>query len=207
MIMRRMISFPRNLKTNEMTTEITQNDANDEHMEDHNYDGIQELDNPPPRWIMALFYITIGFSIIYGAYYFWLKQGDHQDAEYARKSEKHEEKYNLNNQSAGEIILLTDASSLEEGKQIYKEMNCFACHGMNGEGNAIGPNMTDEYWLHGCKIQDVVNIIKNGVPAKGMTPFKGQLSDEKILKVSSYVLSMVGSNPPNAKAAQGVKCE
>lgn len=207
MIMRRMISFPRNLKTNEMTTEITQNDANDEHMEDHNYDGIQELDNPPPRWIMALFYITIGFSIIYGAYYFWLKQGDHQDAEYARKSEKHEEKYNLNNQSAGEIILFTDASSLEEGKQIYKEMNCFACHGMNGEGNAIGPNMTDEYWLHGCKIQDVVNIIKNGVPAKGMTPFKGQLSDEKILKVSSYVLSMVGSNPPNAKAAQGVKCE
>ena len=190
-----------------MATENTPHDPIDEHMMDHNYDGIQELDNPPPRWIMALFYITIGFSIIYGAYYFWLKQGDHQDAEYVRKSEKHEAKYNLNNQSsAGEIILLTDAASLEEGKQIYKDMNCFACHGMNGEGNAIGPNMTDDYWLHGCKIQDVVNIIKNGAPAKGMTPFKGQLSDEKILKVSSYVLSMVGSNPPNQKAAQGEKC-
>lgn len=190
-----------------MATENAQYDSHDEHMADHNYDGIQELDNPPPRWIMALFYITIGFSIIYGAYYFWLKQGDHQDAEYARKSAKHEEKYNLNNQSSGEIILLTDAASLEEGKQIYKDMNCFACHGMNGEGNAIGPNMTDEYWLHGCKIQDVVNVIKNGVPAKGMAPYKGQLSDEKILKVSSYVLSIVGSNPPNQKAAQGEKCE
>jgi cytochrome c oxidase cbb3-type subunit 3 len=190
-----------------MTTENTQHDPHDEHMTDHNYDGIQELDNPPPRWIMALFYITIGFSIIYGAYYFWLKQGDHQDAEYARKSELHDQKFQAANVSTDDLILLTDASSLEEGKTIYKDMNCFACHGLNGEGNAIGPNMTDEYWLHGCDIKSVFNVIKNGVPAKGMTPYKGQLSDEKIQKVSSYVLSMVGSNPPNAKAAQGEKCK
>jgi cytochrome c oxidase cbb3-type subunit 3 len=190
-----------------MTTENTQHDPHDEHMTDHNYDGIQELDNPPPRWIMALFYITIGFSIIYGAYYFWLKQGDHQDAEYARKSELHNQKFQAANVSTDDLILLTDAASLEEGKTIYKDMNCFACHGLNGEGNAIGPNMTDEYWLHGCDIKSVFNVIKNGVPAKGMTPYKGQLSDEKIQKVSSYVLSMVGSNPPNAKAAQGEKCK
>jgi len=85
-------------------------------------------------------------------------------------------------------------------------MNCFACHGMNGEGNAIGPNMTDEYYLHGCKIQDVVNVIKNGVPAKGMTPYKAQLSDEKIMKVASYILSLRGTKPANAKAPQGEKC-
>jgi len=78
-----------------MTTDNTQHDPHDKHMTDHNYDGIQELDNPPPIWIMALFYITIGFSIIYGAYYFWLKQGDHQDAEYIRKSETHNQKYRL----------------------------------------------------------------------------------------------------------------
>jgi len=190
-----------------MTTDNTQHDPHDKHMSDHNYDGIQELDNPPPIWIMALFYITIGFSILYGAYYFWLKQGDHQDAEYAKRSALHEEKYNLNNQSAGEIVLLTDAASIEDGKTIYKEMNCFACHGMNGEGNAIGPNMTDEFWINGCKIQDLVNVIKNGVPAKGMTPFKAQMSDEKIQKVASYILSLKGTNPANAKAAQGVKCE
>jgi cytochrome c oxidase cbb3-type subunit 3 len=190
-----------------MATENTQNYPQDKHMEDHNYDGIHELDNPPPRWIMALFYLTIGFSIIYGAYYFWLKQGDHQDAEYARKSERHDQKYKIANISTEDMVLLTDAASLDEGKQIYKDMNCFACHGMNGEGNAIGPNMTDDYWLHGCKIQDVVNVIKNGVPAKGMTPFKGQLSDEKIQKVASYILSLKGTNPANAKAAQGEKCE
>lgn len=190
-----------------MATENNQHDQHDEKIMDHYYDGIQELDNPPPIWIMALFYITIGFSIIYGAYYFWLKQGDHQDAEYARKSEIHDQRFQAANVPTEDLILLTDAASIEDGKTIYKEMNCFACHGMNGEGNAIGPNMTDEFWLHGCKIQDLVTVIKNGVPAKGMAPYKGQLSDEKIQKVSSYVLSLKGTNPANAKAAQGVKCQ
>ena len=67
--------------------------------------------------------------------------------------------------------------------------------------------MTDEYYIHGCKFQDVLNVIKNGVPAKGMTAFKGQMSDEKIQKVASYIFSLKGTNPPNAKAAQGEKCE
>lgn len=181
-------------------------DLHDENIMDHNYDGIQELDNPPPRWIMALFYITIGISIIYGAYYFWLDVGDHQDAEYVKKSEKHDEKFHIANLSSDELILLTDATDLEEGLTVFKDMNCFACHGMNGEGNAIGPNITDEYWIHGCDFQSVFNIIKNGVPAKGMTAFKGQISDDKIQKVASYVLSINGTNPANAKAAQGEKC-
>ena len=67
----------------------------EDHIMDHEYDGIKELDNPPPRWIMMLFYITIAWSILYGAYYFWLKQGDHQDAEYVRKSEVHDQKYHF----------------------------------------------------------------------------------------------------------------
>ena len=85
-------------------------------------------------------------------------------------------------------------------------MNCFACHGMNGEGNAIGPNLTDDAWMHGCDFQSVFNIVKNGNPAKGMTAFKGQISDTKIQKVSSYIVSLVGTNPANAKEAQGEKC-
>lgn len=189
-----------------MATENKPQDLHNDKIMDHNYDGIEELDNPPPRWIMALFYLTIGFSIIYGAYYFWLDVGDHQDAEYAKKSEIHDQKFHIANLSSEELTLLTDASDLEEGKTIFKEMNCFACHGLNGEGNTIGPNLTDEYWLHGCDFQSSFNVIKNGVPAKGMTAFKGQISDEKIQKVASYVLSLKGTNPANAKAAQGEKC-
>ena len=86
-------------------------------------------------------------------------------------------------------------------------MNCAACHGMAAEGNAIGPNLTDEFWIHGCKFDEIFNSIKNGYPAKGMTAFKTQLTDEKLAQVTSYVVSLKGSNPANAKAAQGEKCE
>lgn len=182
------------------------NDA-DEQLMDHNYDGIQELDNPPPTWIMAIFYITIAFSIIYGAYYFWLDVGDPQDAKYVKKSELHDAKYQLVNESPEEIGLLSEAVDLEEGKAIYKEMNCFTCHGANMEGNAIGPNLVDDASIHGCDFQSIFNVIKNGVPAKGMTPFKAQLSDSRIQKVSSYILSLKGSNPENAKEPQGEACE
>lgn len=190
-----------------MTTENTPNKTTEEHIMEHNYDGIQELDNPAPRWIMALFYITIGFAIIYAAYFFWLDVGDNQDTEYMKRSARHDEKYNITPMSESDLVLLTDAADIENGQTVYKEMNCFACHGQNGEGNAIGPNLCDEYWLHGCTIQEVFNSIKNGVPAKGMTAFKGQISDEKIQQVASYVISLNGSNPANSKAPQGEKCE
>ena len=179
----------------------------EDHIMDHEYDGIKELDNPPPRWIMLLFYITIGWSIIYAAYYFWLGEGDHQDAEYARKSAKHDQKYQIKTVSADDLVAFTDEASLAEGKQIYADMACAACHGVNGEGNAIGPNLADEYSIHGCDFESVFKIIKNGKPTKGMTAFKGQISDEKIRKVASYVMTMVGTNPANAKASQGEKCE
>lgn len=176
-------------------------------MDEHNYDGIEELDNPPPRWIMMLFYLTIGFSIIYGAYFFWLDVGDTQDERYVRKSAVHDAKYALDTQAEAALVALTDGADLAEGKAIYSEMACFACHGMNGEGNAVGPNLTDEYWISGCDFDAVFNIIKDGNPAKGMTPFKSQLSDARIQKVASYVLSMVGSAPANPKEPQGEVCE
>lgn len=190
-----------------MTEEKNKVTVETDDITDHSYDGIKELDNPPPRWIMMIFYVTIGWSIIYGAYFFWLKVGDSQDAEYVRKSEKHDAKYQIASLNSDDLVLLTDAESIEAGKTIYSSMNCFACHGMNGEGNAIGPNLTDEYWINGCDFQSVFNIIKNGNPAKGMTAFKGQISDEKIQQVSSYLFTLTGTNPANAKEAQGEKCE
>ena len=179
----------------------------DEHLDEHNYDGIQELDNPPPSWIMAIFYITIAFSIIYAAYFFWLDVGDLQDAKYAKKSELHDVKYQMAGQGSDELGILTGDDDLAEGKSIYNSMTCFACHGMNGEGNAIGPNLTDNTWISGCDFTSVFNMIKNGNPAKGMTAFRTQLSDAKIQQVSSYVLSLRGTDPANAKEPQGEQCE
>lgn len=179
----------------------------EEHDAEHMYDGIQELDNPPPRWIMALFYLTIGFSIIYAAYFFWFDLGDLQDAQYVKRSQLHDSKYQTASTGPDEIVALTEASDIETGKAIFSEMSCFACHGLNGEGNAIGPNLTDDAWINGCDFQSVLNIIKNGKSAKGMAAYKAQLSDSRIQLVASYVLSLRGSNPPNAKAPQGEQCE
>ena len=179
----------------------------DEHLSEHTYDGIEELDNPPPRWIMMLFYLTIGFSIIYAAYFFWFDVGDLQDAQYVKKSEMHDARYQMVGGSDEEMMVLSDAADIEEGTAIYTEMACFACHGMLGEGNSIGPNLTDDAWIHDCDFQSIFNMIKNGNPAKGMTAFKTQLSDNRIQKVASYVVSLKGSNPPNAKEPQGEACE
>ncbi len=180
---------------------------NGHYVDEHNYDGIEELDNPPPSWIMFIFYLTIGISILYGAYYFWIGIGPDQHEEYQRSVQQAQLKYQTG-KSAEALALLTDEASLSEGKAIYADMNCATCHGNEGEGNAIGPNLIDNYWIHGCSFDDVFNIIKNGEPLKGMTPFKGQLSDERIQKVASYVLlAMKEYTPDNPKEPQGEKCE
>lgn len=88
-----------------------------------------------------------------------------------------------------------------EGKKVFKQ-NCVACHGQKGEG-IVGPNLTDDYWLHGNKLSDVVKVITNGVPAKGMMAWKPQLSTAQIQAVASYVLSLKGAVPANGKAPQG----
>lgn len=189
------------------STQEVMHDPDLEDLNEHNYDGIEELDNPPPAWIMFILYFTIGIALLYGAYYFWVGNGLGQIAEYERSVEQAALKQQ-SEMPAIEMILLTDEASLAEGRQIFQEMNCAACHGTQGEGNAIGPNLTDEYWINGCTIEDVFDQVKNGNPLKGMTPFKGLLTDDRIMKVASYVLvTMQTYEPENPKEPQGEKCE
>ena len=95
----------------------------------------------------------------------------------------------------------TDATHLADGKTIF-QAKCVSCHGKFAEGN-IGPNLTDDYWLHGAGIDNIAKTIKYGVPAKGMLSWRGELNIDQIQEVSSYIISLHGSNPPNPKAPQG----
>jgi len=178
---------------------------------EHEFDGIQELNNPIPPWLLYLWYITVIFSVVYFVWYHIYGLGDLQVAEYESAMAKAEAKLEKNKESEPDklaMVVFTDEENLAAGKKIYQEKLCVTCHGANGEGNAIGPNMTDNYWLHGGSLEDIVNVINNGVPAKGMTPYKDQLTEEQILQVSSYILEeLVGSNPPNAKEPQGTLIE
>lgn len=101
---------------------------------------------------------------------------------------------------------LTDGAALADGKKIF-ETQCHTCHGKAGEGG-IGPNMTDDFWIHGGKMQDVLRTIYKGVPAKGMISWEKTLTPAQIDNVASYILvKLHGTNPPNGKAPEGKKAE
>lgn len=177
---------------------------------DHDYDGIQELDNDLPPWWLYLFYFTIGWAIVYVIYFHVLGIGELQHQEY--QSELQAEAVRLEAMAAKQqasdpsaLMAFTDAENLESGKEVYM-LNCLPCHGQNGEGT-IGPNMTDEYWIHGGTMPDIVKVINVGVPAKGMIAWKPVLTPMQIKQVASYILSLQGTNPPNGKAPEGVKVE
>lgn len=173
----------------------------------HDYDGIRELDNRLPPWWLYGFYI----SILFAGIYFWrynvshsapssteeyqiaMNEAEVQKAAYLKKS--------ANNVDESTIKKLTAAADLEAGQKVFSQ-NCAACHGKVGEG-IVGPNLTDDYWLHGGGIKDVFKTIKYGWPEKGMRSWKDDLSPMQIAQVASYIKSIHGSNPPNGKPKQG----
>jgi cytochrome c oxidase cbb3-type subunit 3 len=169
----------------------------------HNYDGIHELDNKLPPWWVYMFYGTIVFGIFYMWYYHIYGTGNIQEDEYKTEMAQAEIQMKLTAGKVDEnsVTLLADISKLKNGEVIYQS-NCAPCHGKKGEGK-VGPNLTDIYWLHGGDIKDIFKTIKYGVPAKGMIPWQDQLSPSQIQEVSSYILKLKNTNPPNPKAPQG----
>jgi mono/diheme cytochrome c family protein len=107
----------------------------------------------------------------------------------------------VNSLDLATATVLTDEASLKAGAETFKNL-CAACHGQAGEG-LVGPNFTDTFWLHGGEFKDLCKIVVEGVPDKGMISWANQLSGEQIKQVTSFILSLEGSNPPNPKAAQG----
>jgi len=195
-----------------MTDEIKkplQNEQPEDTPSSHEYDGIVELNNPSPKWIIIVFLVTIAFSVIYAIHYFGYP-GNEKDqiSEYERKVAAFEtKKAEMKANSAANAEELDITAILDAGKKLYAEKGCIACHGANGEGNAIGPNLSDKYWLNGCSEEEVIKIITEGKPEKGMTPYKSMMSETQINHLSSYILqSMVGSEPANAKEPQGEEC-
>ncbi len=180
-------------------------------MLDHNYDGIRELDNALPPWWVWGFYLTIIFSVVYLLHYHVMKTGPSQEQEYknelavADQQMKDRQAKNANMITAETAQLLNTPEALGEGKDIFTK-NCVACHGPDG-GGTVGPNLTDEFWIHGGGIKNVFKTVTEGVPAKGMISWKAQLSPKQIQSVSSYILSLQGTKPAGGKEPQGDKWE
>jgi cytochrome c oxidase cbb3-type subunit 3 len=173
------------------------------------FDGIVELDNPTPAWFMGLFYATIIFAVVYLLNYHVFEWSPLQDEEYAIEMKAAEVDKAAVLAKSGEAIdensvkLSTDAGIIAAGKAVYTQ-NCIACHGALGEGT-VGPNLTDDSWIHGGTVNAIFKTIKYGVPEKGMISWEKTLTPKQTSDVSNFILSLQGTNPPNPKAPQGVK--
>lgn len=195
------IRDPKNFGLGAFLGSITGRTASVEEM-DHAYDGITEIDNPVPAWLKGIFYVTIVWAFAYIIYYHFSSAGytqlDEYNAEMAmyEKAKSPEAALKLE-----DLKVQTDAAVLEQGKKVYSSI-CYSCHGKEGQGDS-GPNLTDEYWIHGGTISEIFTVISEGVAGKAMSPWKGQFSDKERLAVSSYIISLKGSNPPNPRKAEG----
>jgi len=173
---------------------------------DHDYDGIHELDNRIPPWFTTLFLATILFAAIYLLNYHVFRSSKLMAAEYEDEVAAADVQRRIAVAAEGPIdenalVILTDAAAVGRGGEAFKKY-CVSCHGNNGEG-LVGPNLTDQYWIHGGGIKNVYATIKNGVPAKGMISWQLVFSPKQIQEIGSYVLSLQGTSPVNAKKPEG----
>ncbi|TAE23458.1 MAG: hypothetical protein EAZ92_14650 [Candidatus Kapaibacterium sp.] len=174
-------------------------------MANHEADGIKEFDNNLPRWWIYGFYFTIIFGIAYMIQYHVVGKGDVMRQEYAQEVEEAKTKYKLAEkkpESNVKLVAFTDAANLAEGKKMYNgEQLCHTCHRPDG-GGLVGPNLTNDYWIHGNSLDSIVASIKHGYPEKGMLPYGNNtpIPDEKVLQIASFILSLHGTNPPDPKA-------
>ncbi|MBX7108703.1 MAG: c-type cytochrome [Chitinophagales bacterium] len=178
-------------------------------MLDHNYDGIRELDNRMPPWLQYIFISTVLAAVSYLFVFHVYHIGKLPREEYAAELQMAADQKSKMLLTAGSAVdessvkQLTDATALAGGKSIFIA-KCAACHGQLGEGG-VGPNLTDDYWLHGGSISEIFKTVKYGVPAKGMVSWTGILKPEEMQTVASFIMSLHGTNPPNPKAPQGDK--
>ena len=177
-----------------------------DHLLDHNYDGIQELDNALPPWWKYGFIITIGFAFVYLLNFHVLGNGKNPTEEYqAEMANAQIEKEAFDAKNKDRIdesnVPMANAAGVQNGKTNFLA-NCVACHGANGEGG-VGPNLTDDYWLHKGSLNDIYNTIKKGYPDKGMQSWATKFNPKEMSELASFVETLKGTHPANGKTQQG----
>lgn len=180
-----------------------------ENLTGHNYDGIEEYDNPLPAWWLNIFLGTIIFGFIYWLHY-EIGSGPSQLAELKTEMAEiektsHEAQARLSPESEDDLKkLLGNAGVIALGREIFQG-KCAACHGPELQG-IVGPNLVDDYWIHGqAKLTDILGVVRAGVPDKGMPAWEAMLKPEELQAVVIFVKSSYGTKPANPKAPQGEK--
>ncbi len=178
---------------------------------DHEYDGIREYDNPLPAWWVYIFWATIIYAVLYMLNVPGIGIGKGRIAAYQRDVAEAREKYGepgaaLAQMGPAEVeAAMADPAKLEAGKATFMS-NCMPCHKADG-GGSIGPNLTDAYWIHGHRIEDMLHTVSEGVLDKGMPQWSTVLQPAEIVNVVAYVRTLYGTHPADAKGPQGVNAD
>mgnify|MGYP002641104568 CR=1 FL=1 len=176
---------------------------------DHNIDGIAEYNNPLPGWLTSILYGAIVFAVLYLAYYALSFGPSTMKSEYRREAvearaelQAYYAKNPLVPPSSDELLAgAIDSAKIEVGRARFVK-TCASCHGEAAQG-LIGPNLTDDKWLHGGKVTQIFGTIAKGVPAKGMPPWGRAIAPDELAALVSFIRSVQGSNPAQPKAPEG----
>jgi cytochrome c oxidase cbb3-type subunit III len=179
---------------------------------EHEYDGIKEYDNPMPRWWIWLFWATIVFAALYWFNVPGIGPGRGRIAAYEQEMAAARAKFGPRTPAPGAgptdsalVACSRDPASLERGKAVFVT-NCVPCHRADG-GGVIGPNLTDDFWIHGGRPTQILHTISAGVLDKGMPAWAATLKPDDLPAVTAYVMSLHDTHPAAAKEPQGVKEE
>ncbi|MFN0137278.1 MAG: c-type cytochrome [Phycisphaerae bacterium] len=173
---------------------------------DHNYDGIQEYDNPTPGWWWYLFHGTFVFSVFYFVFFTfspiaWTNDGAFQ-SDLARNLQlQFGEIGDLKADEQTIVKYMNDEKWLAVGKVTYAS-RCVSCHGANAEG-LVGPNLTDENFKNVKKIDDIASVITVGANNGAMPAWKTQLHPNEIVLTAAYIASLRGKNLPGPRGPEG----
>lgn len=185
--------------------------TSDELMQGHSYDGIQEYDNPMPGWWVWLLWASVAFAILYfvGITYFdWINTYEDDLAESLEELEMIRQAHA---ETEGEGFEVTEVNIEENyvgfeehiasGRETYQRF-CASCHGDQGEG-LIGPNLTDQHFMHGGSNVDIFQVLTDGVAGQGMPGWENSTTPEERAQLVAFIRSIEGTDPPDAKEPEG----
>jgi cytochrome c oxidase cbb3-type subunit 3 len=182
--------------------------AEEDRVLDHEYDGIHEYDNPMPRWWLNVLYATIVFSVLYLLNFIpAVGEGPGRIANYEADMARAREARAAEAAKAGPVTaeallaLTRDATAMSQARERFQS-TCAPCHRADGGGN-IGPNLTDDFWIHGGSPVQIAATVTHGVPEKGMPPWGPVLKPAELSAVVAYVTTLRGTHPAHPKEPQG----
>lgn len=193
-----------------MSNELSQSataSANAEPLRDYIYDGIQQYDNPLPRWWKWTFVATIVFSVFYAICFLSGAPGrsmldSYDEALSANMRLQFSEIGTLEPDENTLLRYTAKPNWLKVGQTVFKA-NCITCHGREGEGK-VGPNLTDEFYKNVKKIEDIASVINKGAGNGAMPAWSKRLHPNEVVLVAAYVASLRGSKPAaEAKGPEG----